>query len=53
MNGELKKQENKIDAMQSWCDKTGIYFTPTFFVNGFQLPEEIYNVNDLKYFLSV
>jgi hypothetical protein len=51
MNGELKQQDDKINAMKEWCDKTKISFTPTFFVNGHQLPE-IYTVNDLKYFLS-
>jgi thiol-disulfide isomerase/thioredoxin len=49
---ELKMQFDKIKAMQKWCDKTEIAFTPTFFVNGYQLPE-IYSVADLKYFLSV
>jgi uncharacterized membrane protein len=52
MNGELKKQDEKLDAMKEWCDKTEIKFTPTFFVNGYQLPSN-YSVNDLKYFLSV
>jgi len=52
MNGELKLQDTKVDDMKNWCDKTGIQFTPTFFVNGYQLPE-MYSVNDLKYFLSV
>ncbi|QEM11391.1 vitamin K epoxide reductase family protein [Mucilaginibacter rubeus] len=62
MNGELKKQSAKIGAMQEWCDKVDIEFTPTFFVamNNdddqppvyYQLPET-YRVNDLKYFFSV
>jgi len=52
MNGELVKQGDKIDAMRKWCDKTEIQFTPTFFVNGYQLPSN-YSVSDLKYFLSV
>ncbi len=52
MNGELQKQNDKVEAMRKWCDKVGIEFTPTFFINGSQLPD-IYSVNDLKYFLSV
>lgn len=52
MNGELKKQDDKIETMRDWCKKTHIAFTPTFFVNGYQLPD-IYSVADLKYFLSV
>ncbi|QES88728.1 vitamin K epoxide reductase family protein [Rhizosphaericola mali] len=52
MNGELKLQANKVKAMRDWCNKTGITFTPTFFVNGYQLPQQ-YTVADLKYFLSV
>lgn len=61
MNGELKKQEAKIDAMKNWCDDAVISYTPMFFVslknsedgsvNFYQLPE-IYNVADLKYFFS-
>lgn len=66
MNGALKDQDAKIDAMSNWCDQTGISFTPTFFVSlqpakneepqtteseFYQLPE-IYSVTDLKYFLS-
>jgi uncharacterized membrane protein len=51
MNGELKRQDEKIKAMNQWCDEVKIEFTPTFFVNGHQLPEN-YNVNELKYFLS-
>jgi len=52
MNGELIKQKDKISAMNEWCNKTEIQFTPTFFVNGYQLPTN-YSVHDLKYFLSV
>lgn len=52
MNGELKKQDTKIEAMREWCDRAEIHFTPTFFINGYQLPPN-YTVNDLKYFLSV
>lgn len=51
MNGELKKQDDKLKAMNKWCDNVEIQFTPTFFVNGYQMPEN-YNVYELKYFLS-
>ncbi|WP_183574658.1 vitamin K epoxide reductase family protein [Mucilaginibacter sp. X5P1] len=61
MNGELKQQDDKIEAMQNWCNKVKIEFTPTFFIsinndgqgtNFHQLPK-IYRPHDLKYFLSV
>lgn len=52
INGELKRQYEKVEAMRDWCDKVNIAFTPTFFVNGYQLPD-LYSVADLKYFLSV
>jgi len=62
MNGELKLQNTKIEAMKQWCDKVKIDFTPTFFVaipdneglstTYYQLPE-IYNLTDLKYFFAV
>jgi hypothetical protein len=51
MNGELQHQENRINAMNEWCNRTGIMFTPTFFINGFQLPA-MYKVSDLKYLLQ-
>lgn len=52
MDDELKEQDSKLAAMQNWCQKTEIHFTPTFFINGFQLPSN-YSVNDIKYFLSI
>jgi len=52
MNGELKRQDDKLDAMYTWCLEMDIHGTPTIFVNGYELPES-YDVNDLKYFLSV
>jgi uncharacterized membrane protein len=63
MNGELLRQGEKLKAMSEWCEKTGISFTPTFFVftppplegdggrQGHQLPD-IYGVEDLKYLLG-
>lgn len=50
MNGELNKQREKIHAMRDWCDRVGIAFTPTIFVDGYQLPD-LYSVTDLKYFI--
>ena len=63
MNGELKQQGSKIEAMQNWCDKVRIDYTPTFFISlpstekegeskFYQLPS-MYSVSDLKYFFSV
>ncbi|WP_160716038.1 vitamin K epoxide reductase family protein [Chitinophaga solisilvae] len=52
MNGELKQQDEKITAMMQWCEALKISFTPTIFVDGYQLPG-IYSVEDLKYFLAV
>lgn len=40
-----------LKQMSDWCNETRIDFTPTFFVNGRQLPE-MYNIADLKYFLT-
>lgn len=46
---ELDTQNGKIDAMRQWCVKAEVRHTPTFFVNGYQLPGE-YNIRDLKYY---
>ena len=49
MNGELNQQERKIKAMREWCDNMKIRATPTFYINGKELPES-YRVNELKMF---
>lgn len=50
LNGELLKQANRIEAMDKWCNAMEISFTPTIFLNGYQLPDA-YSIEDLKYFL--
>jgi len=50
MNGELKKQEAKIDKMSEWCKEAQITHTPTIFINGFKLPQA-YKIEELKYIL--
>ncbi len=50
MNGELLKQDDKIEAMDKWCNAMKISFTPTIFINGYQLPNA-YRIEDLQYFL--
>lgn len=47
MNGELTKQDEKIEMMSNWCKKAGIRYTPTIFVNGKRLPEN-YDAEVLK-----
>ena len=51
MNGELQLQNKKIEYMSEWCKEIDIQFTPTFFINGYQLPD-IYNIGDIKYLLA-
>ncbi|MGV3761649.1 vitamin K epoxide reductase family protein [Parapedobacter sp.] len=51
MNGALQSRGNDIKAMRKWCEKMEIHFTPTFFVDGYQLPS-MYTPADLKYFLK-
>lgn len=46
MNGELEKQNDKINSMRDWCDLEKITHTPTLFINGFKLPKE-YSIEDL------
>jgi thiol-disulfide isomerase/thioredoxin len=50
MNGELAKQESQLKTMQDWAEKEQITHTPTFFINGYELPSA-YAVEDLKYAL--
>lgn len=50
LNDDLNRQGEKLDAMIEWCKKTEIAYTPTFFINGFELPKW-YKVEDIKYLL--
>jgi len=50
MNGELKQQDGKVEAMAQWCDEAEITHTPTIFINGYRLPEN-YGVEELKFIL--
>jgi len=50
MNGEIKEQEKQVEEMSQWCKEAQITGTPTFFINGKQLPET-YSINELKYIL--
>lgn len=49
---DLSLQDAKVTAMRQWCDESKIAFTPTIYINGYQLPD-MYSATDLKYFLSV
>ena len=51
MNGELIKQNEKLSKMKAWCDEVDIQFTPTIFINGYQLPKT-YQIKDISYFIS-
>lgn len=51
LNGELEKQGFAVEKMNEWCTKTDISFTPTIFINGYQMPD-VYSITDLKYLLS-
>jgi protein-disulfide isomerase len=46
----LEGQGEAVAAMEKWCKQTDIQFTPTFFINGKQLPDA-YGIEDLQYFL--
>ncbi len=47
MNGELIQQMDKIKMMRDWCTEEKITYTPTIFINGYELPKE-YQIKDLK-----
>lgn len=51
MNADLALQGKKIDAMDKWCKAMQIKATPTFFINGYQIPDA-YSIEDLTYFLA-
>ncbi len=47
----LKCRIKKIEVMNEWCKEVDIQFTPSIFINGYQLPD-VYAIGDLKYFLA-
>lgn len=47
---DLGVQGRELEAMDTWCKATGISFTPTVFVDGYQLPE-MYRIEELKHLL--
>ncbi|MFD2553548.1 vitamin K epoxide reductase family protein [Sphingobacterium tabacisoli] len=49
MNGELKQQTEKIQAMRDWCNNMKIRATPTIYINGRELPDS-YSIKELKNF---
>ena len=51
MNNQLNEQEIKIKEMKIWCIQNGVEYTPTYFFNGFRLPE-MYSISDLKFLLT-
>jgi uncharacterized membrane protein len=50
LTGDVDLQNTKIESMNEWCTKMKITRTPTFFLNGRELPRE-YTIKDLKYIL--
>jgi hypothetical protein len=42
--------EPLMEQMKAWCERTGIKYTPTFFLNGHSLPLG-YSIEDLEYVL--
>lgn len=49
---KLDKQGHRLLAMKAWCEQMDIIATPTFFIDGHQLPE-MYTLSDLKYLLKI
>jgi uncharacterized membrane protein/thiol-disulfide isomerase/thioredoxin len=48
---ELDKYDSKLEEMTEWCKLNGIGYTPTFFVNGHELPD-MYDIKSMKYLLT-
>lgn len=43
--------QEKIKIMNEWCFKNDVQHTPTFYLNGYELPNE-YDVTDLRFFIE-
>lgn len=51
LENTLNNQNQKLENMSQWCKAMQIDFTPTIFINGYQMPH-VYTVADLKYLLA-
>lgn len=51
IEGDMEAYSESISAMEKWCELANITYTPTIFVNGYQLPE-IYSLKDLNSILK-
>tara|TARA_R100001143_G_scaffold63475_2_gene70825 strand:+ start:7364 stop:8983 length:1620 start_codon:yes stop_codon:yes gene_type:complete len=51
INGQSKGLETMAMQHSNWFEKTEIKGTPTFFVNGYQLPAQ-YRIEDLRYLVA-
>lgn len=47
----LNKYDSKLDEMSKWCKINNISYTPTIYINGYELPD-MYSVGDLRYFIA-
>ena len=46
----IKERGEAIEKMHQWCQDMKISYTPTIFINGYELPAA-WNIEDLSYFL--
>ncbi len=51
LDDELNSQGGKLEAMDSWCKAIGISFTPTIFIDCYQMPE-VYKIEDVKHLVN-
>jgi uncharacterized membrane protein len=51
VKGKLEKFDGRLDEMAAWCHLNDISYTPTIFINGYELPG-MYEVADLQYLLK-
>lgn len=51
LNKELEIQNEKIRKMREWCENVKINYTPTIFIDGFELPRQ-YRLSEINYFIT-
>lgn len=48
----IEQQNQKLELLIEWCAKNQIEYTPTFFINGYHLPDEYYTYKDLPFLFA-
>lgn len=48
----IEQQNQKLESLIEWCARNQIEYTPTFYINGYHLPDDYYTYKDLPFLFA-